>query len=234
MHPATDPTLAGRLLARSTAALVSPYDVTGLMSRLLDDCVEALGADSAGLLVTTEPALEMLSATSHRAVELEMMQSQTDAGPCVEAIRSRERVSSCSQEDMAARWPAFSAVAERAGYRSLHARPMTWQGRVIGGLNLFYSEAGELTSQQEDCAQAFADVATLAILNAGGRNPTEITQALKSALRGRTVIEQAKGVLAHQRGVDMERACAMLKEHAARERRSISEVAGAPIEGARR
>jgi GAF domain-containing protein len=234
MHPDTDSSLAGRLLARSTAALVSPYDVTGLMSRLLDDCVEALGADSAGLLVSTERSLELLSATSHRAVELELMQSQTEVGPCVEAIRSHEVVSSDSYEDMASRWPAFSAVAERAGYRSLHACPMTWQGRVIGGLNLFYSTPGELTSQQMDCAQAFADVSTLAILNAGGRNPTEIAQALKSALRGRTVIEQAKGVLAHQRDVGMEQAYAILKERAATERRSIGEVAGAVVEGARR
>jgi hypothetical protein len=55
----------------------------------LSSCADLTSADALGLLVRTAAGnLEMLSATSHQAAELELYQLQHDSGPCLDSIRT--------------------------------------------------------------------------------------------------------------------------------------------------
>ena len=42
------------------------------------------------------------------------------------------------------RWPRFGAEALAAGFHSVHALPMRLRGTVIGALNLFHAEPGDM------------------------------------------------------------------------------------------
>src|SRR5215207_6896426 len=81
------PTTSGQAFAAANAAMVRGVDGASTVHVLLSDCLELLGAETAGVLVRVgEQGLEMLAATSHRAAELELYQSQIHSGPCVEVI----------------------------------------------------------------------------------------------------------------------------------------------------
>jgi GAF domain-containing protein len=114
-----------------------------------------------------------------------------------------------------ARWPRFAPQALAAGFGSMHAVPMRLRGTVIGALNLFHTEVGEMHEADIDAAQALADIATIAILQQRATLEAQVVNQLRQhALNGRVVIEQAKGVVAEREGLDMEQAFTALRNHA--------------------
>jgi GAF domain-containing protein len=62
------------------------------------------------------------------------------------------------------RWPLFAPRAVAAGFRSVHAFPMRLRKEVIGALNLFGNEVGQIDSADAGVVQAMADVATIGLL----------------------------------------------------------------------
>src|SRR4029079_18486720 len=110
------------------------------------------------------------------------------------------------------RWPRFAAEAIAAGFHSVHSLPMRLRGQVIGALNLFHIEPGEMRQTDVEAAQALADVATIAILaNRAAREAQLVNEQLTYALNSRVVIEQAKGMVAERLGLDMERSFERLR-----------------------
>ena len=72
---------------------------------------------------------------------------------------------------------------------------------MIGALNLFHVEPGEMRPADIDAAQAMADVATIAILQHRATLEAQIiNEQLNHALNSRIVIEQAKGMVAERAG----------------------------------
>ena len=69
---------------------------------------------------------------------------------------------------------------------------------VIGALNLFSTTAEPLSAEDQQVAQALADIATIGILQerALQRRTDDRHVQLQSALESRIVIEQAKGIVA--------------------------------------
>ena len=104
---------------------------------------------------------------------------------------------------------------------------------VIGALNMF--RVGEGTMDDDDlvAAQAFADIATIAILqNRATLKAQVVNEQLSRALNSRIVIEQAKGVLAERASLDMEQAFARLRSHARNNNLRLADVANDIISGA--
>jgi transcriptional regulator with GAF, ATPase, and Fis domain len=195
---------SAQALADVASALVGEHETTGLLARLMLDSAELIPADAAALLVRTrEGAFEMLSATSHRAVELELYQAQQSAGPCVDAALLGRPVSAVGGDEIASRWGDVGRRIVDEGFQAVHAFPMHWREHVIGGLNLFSVAAQELTEPSRQLAQSFADLATLALVQPLGLGADDLAQRVTDALEGRVVVEQAKGVLAFQLSVDV-------------------------------
>jgi len=209
---------ATRALAVAAAAMVDDHDVIGILTELLRGSADALGAAAAGLVVKEDEhgRLEFLTATSHRVEELELYQLQVDSGPCVDCVHTDEHVFATRLEDVRSRWPELEEPFRRAGFVGVHAAPLHWHGRAIGALNLFWTNDGELGERGARLSQTFADVATMAIVNSGYVPVTQVLRRTRAALRERAVIEQAKGVLAHQEGLDMAEAFDRLVELAGR------------------
>lgn len=227
-------TLLGETMVTLADNLVSDFDVIELLTMLADRCVSLLGVSAAGLMLAgPDGVLRVIAASSEQMRLLELFELQTEQGPCLESYQSGEPVSDSDLAAAVDRWPRFAPEAIAAGFSSVHALPMRLRGDVIGALNLFETADGRLDAEGLQAARAFADIATIAILQYRATlSSRELVDQLNTALNTRIVIEQAKGVLAEREHVDMVRAFAMLRGHARRNNLRLSDVAAGVVSGA--
>lgn len=197
------------------SALVRGYDLVDLLTELTEDCARLLDVAEAGILLADGESgqLFVVAASSAIAHDLETHQLLLGAGPCFDCYYSGAPVTT-TDIGLDTRWPAFSVAALSRGFRSVHAVPMRLQDRRLGGLNLFGSSTGALNGADLVLAQAFADVATVAILQDQVVVDSRlVTAQLQHALTSRVQIEQAKGILSVVGGVDMNLAFAHLRTY---------------------
>ena len=226
-------TMLARTLVELADTLVDDFDVVDLLTLLTDRCVDVLDVGAAGLmLVAPDGGLRVMASSSETMRVLELYEIQNQEGPCLDCYHSGRPVMS---KDLAAadgRWPRFASEALAAGFRSVHALPMRLRGTVIGALNLFHVDAGEMDGADIGAAQALADVATIAILqHRASLEAQVVNEQLNHALNSRIVIEQAKGMVAEREGLDMEQAFGRLRTHARNDNRRLEDVAREVIEG---
>jgi GAF domain-containing protein len=157
----------------------------------------------------------MMASSSEAMRALELFELQSEEGPCLDCYRTGKAVVNQDLATVNARWPRFAPQALAAGFGSVHALPMRLGGTVIGALNLFHAEVGEMHQADIGAAQALADIATIAILQQRATLDAQVvTQLRQHALNSRIVIEQAKGFVAERAGLDMEQAFMALRNHA--------------------
>ncbi|MET1065176.1 MAG: GAF and ANTAR domain-containing protein [Arthrobacter sp.] len=221
---------AGRVSAafvKLANTLVVDYDIFDLLHTLVDESVGVLDAAAAGL-VLVDPAgdLQVMASTSEESQLVEVLQLEAGAGPCVDCYRTGTVVAIDDIAADGAKWPLFQSAALSQGFRSLHAVPMRLRSRTIGALNLFGREPGPLGAENAAIAQAFADVATITLLQElAAKESALINKQLQRALNSRILIEQAKGVIAQTSNVDMNAAFALLRSYARAHNQTIYETA---------
>ncbi len=225
--------LLSRAFVGLADTLVDDYDIIDLLDQLVSYSVELLAADAAGIMLADSRRNLRVVAWSHEDVELmELLQLQSDQGPCVECFRTGAPVSVPDLADEAGRWPAFvAAVADRGAYRSVHALPLRLRREAIGTMNLFHRQPGALPDADLAVGQALSDVATIGILQERAiRRSDVLTEQLQAALNSRVIIEQAKGVLAQHGGLSMDEAFGRLRRYARTHNGLLSEVARQVVE----
>ena len=176
-----------------------------------------LDVDAAGLMLTSvDGQLRVMASSSDAMRLLELFELQAQEGPCLDCYRTGQADREPRpRARRASRWPRFAVEASEAGFRTVHALPMRLRGNVLGALNLFHIEPGDMSSADVEAAQALADVATIALLQHRAALEAQLlNEQLNHALNSRVVIEQAKGMLAERQGVDLEGAFAVLRNHA--------------------
>jgi hypothetical protein len=201
-------------LAAALEAIVLPDpDVADVLAHLLADCAESTAADTCALLaLDSKGELSLLASESHRAVELELLQIQRDDGPCVEVMSSKEPLHVFGDDEIRSRWPSVGGAVVDAGFHAVEAYPMRWRGAVLGGLNLF--RADEHAPAAGAVAQAYADIATLVVVQSVSVDADQVRASLYEALSARGVVEQAKGVIAYREDTDLGAAYASLLRRA--------------------
>jgi len=221
---------ATQAFAAATAALTSGRDATDVLDQLVCDSAEVLGAKAVGLLVVAaDGGPELLSATSHQLAELELFQIQQDNGPCVDAIRDGAPVSAVGQDDIRARWPRIGEAMTSAGCHSLHAYPLRWRDRTLGALNTAYGSEASVTADAGLLGQALADMAAAIIVQTGDVTDDQITERVRQIMQARTAVEQAKGILAYTRNIDLAPAYDLLRRLAAESRTTLTDTAAGVI-----
>jgi transcriptional regulator with GAF, ATPase, and Fis domain len=215
--------------------LVDDFDVVDFLHELTVRCARVLGVSAAGVLLTDQRGvLRVVAASTEQTRLLELLQSQTNRGPCPECFHTGRpvAVADLSAPDAATRWPRFVAEARRIGFASVHALPMRLRTDVIGALNLFCTRPGALDEDTTRLAQALADVATIGLLQARAiRNREVLAEQLQTALNSRVVIEQAKGVIAERHQVDVDQSFTLLRSTARSSNRRLSDLARAIVDG---
>jgi transcriptional regulator with GAF, ATPase, and Fis domain len=208
--------------------LVADVDVVDLMHLLADRTVELLEhVDAAALILADQRGkLELAAASSPGAKVVELLALADEEGPCLDCVHSGEPVVNVERDDAARRWPRFTEATTRAGFHQAHALPMRLRTQVVGAFGLFSSHPETLDPDEHALGQALADVATIGLLQGRlVRDRTVLVEQLQSALNGRTLVEQAKGMLAAQAGISVEEAFMRMLTHARSNRVSLSTVA---------
>jgi GAF domain-containing protein len=216
-----------------TDTMVDDFDVIDFLHRVAARCVELLDCDEAGVMLTDAAGtLRVMASSSERAHALELMQTQTDEGPCFECFTRGEPVSSEDLEADRGRWPTFSPAALAGGFCSVHALPMRVRGQTVGALNLFRIPAGRLDETDVPIAQGMADIAAVGLMQERSvRESREVVQQLESALTSRVVIEQAKGVLAERAQISLDAAFLRMRGYARANNLKIGRVARDLVDG---
>lgn len=197
--------------------LVDDFDVVDLLTLLTDRCVELFDVQDAGIMLAAPMGdpLRVMASSSQVMRDLELYELQLREGPCVDCYHSGEPVFNEKLETTRRRWPDFTPAALDAGIRSVSAIPMRLRGTTIGALNLFRTRADELDGDDLATVRAFADVATIAILQHQAADDARVLNGqLNHALNSRIVIEQAKGMLAERANIDVAEAFHWLRNHA--------------------
>jgi hypothetical protein len=207
-------------------SLLDDFDVVDLLTGLTERCSELLDIEAAGFLLA-DPLnkLRLLAATSEQARELELFQLQADEGPCVDCYSTGQPVSVADIQGALQRWPRFVPAAVDAGFASVHAVPMRAAGIVLGALGLFGTHRGELNEADLLVGQTLTHIASVAILQEHPPTPSTVMPQLRSALTGRVVVEQAKGLLRQLLDVPVEDAFRLLRTYARVSGEHLTDVA---------
>ena len=212
-------------------SLVEDYDIVDLLDRLAAACVRLLGVTAAGLLLNDQQgSLAVVASSSEETRLLEIFQLQNDQGPCLDCVRTGTAVISGDLDADRGRWPLFASFALEAGFRSVAALPLRLREQTIGGLNLFDGRAVPVPPDDQQLAQALADVATIGILQQRtAHRSAMLNDHLQRALNSRVVVEQAKGVLAERNGMSMETAFDALRQYARDQNVKLTDLAVAIV-----
>lgn len=212
-------------LASFARLLVSEHQVGDVLYDLCDVAVAVTGATGAGVLLEdVDERLRYAAASDPLTGDLEGIQLEVGEGPCMLAHSSRDRVliADLASEE---RFPKMVPRTLDRGMRAVFTFPLLRKGESIGILDLYRDTPGPLSSEQMDRASLLADMVTTAVLNRRTYDDsTEVTQRLQLALDARIVMEQAKGRVAAQPGVDVRMAEQLIYEFARVLDRPVGEV----------
>jgi GAF domain-containing protein len=211
--------------------LVDEFDVIELLDELAGYCVDFLGVDAAGLLLTDQlNRLHVVAASTEQSHLVELFAVQAIDGPSLDCYRQGIPVIvlDLGEQSITRRWPRFVERADAYGFRSVHCLPLRLRTTAIGALTLFATTTTALSPSELRVAQALADTATIAILqqrSVDGHN--QVADQLQRALTGRIQIEHAKARLAERYGVPVDDAFQVMRKYARRHRLRLSELARA-------
>ena len=211
--------------------LVDEFDLIEFLQMVTARASELVGSAAAGLLLAdAEGRLQFMAASDEQSHLLELFQVQAEEGPCQDCFRKGTAVINSDLREAGDLWPLFAPRAVAGGFRSVHAFPMRLRKEVIGALNLFGTESAEIDADDARIVQAMADVATIGLLQERAVRRSELlSEQLQGALTSRIVIEQAKGAVAQARGVTVDEAFRMLRDHSRRTNQRLGVVAYAVL-----
>ena len=206
-----------------------------LVDRPLDDVLTEIvhvastgipGAESTSITLIRGEEAYTAAHAGEMALAADELQYERGYGPCMDAGRGGVvlRIDDMATET---RWPDYSARVLDVGVRSSLSVPLPYQGTSIGALNNYSSEVGAFRGEDAmTAAVQVAEVVAVAVANAEAHAQV-VDQALnmRRAMESRAVIEQAKGVLMAQRGIDAQQAFDMLREASQRYNRKLRDIA---------
>lgn len=213
--------------------LVADYDVVEFAQRLVDNLTALLPVSQAGIMLgDANGRLHVFASSSEHTRLLELFQVEANAGPCLEAYLTRDTVLVPDIQHERTRWPEFAERAAEYGFGAVFALPLRLRDERVGAVNLFRTQPGVMSEGDLSVGQGLSDVAAVGILHQRILVRAEvINQQLQTALNTRTVIEQAKGVLAERGAIDMDQSFTLLRGYARRTNQRLADLARAVVGG---
>jgi GAF domain-containing protein len=222
-----------RALVEVADTFVDDYDVVDFLHGLTERCVAILDVDEAGVMLSDATrTLRYVASSSEQMRLVELLELQHKEGPCLEAFQSGRVTMTIAADDAQKQWPIFGAHARDAGLASLAGVPMRLRTDRIGALNLFSRRPGGLTEEDQNIAQALADIATIGVLQARAIHDGQVVATqLQTALESRVAIEQAKGILAEYMAISVDDAFGLLRTYARSNNLKLTDAARRVVAG---
>jgi GAF domain-containing protein len=184
------------------------------------------GAESTSITLVRGDRAFTAAHTGEMALVADELQYEQGYGPCMDAGRAGVvlRIDDTRTEQ---RWPDYVPRVLEVGVRSSLSVPLPYQGSTIGALNIYSTRPQAFSSaESEEAATAVAGAVAVAVVNADAHDRlAEHARNMRVAMESRAVIEQAKGVLMAQRGVDAEQAFDILRHASQRYNRKLRDIA---------
>ncbi|MFK4222431.1 ANTAR domain-containing protein [Streptomyces sp. NPDC019890] len=194
--------------------------------------VAALPVSGAGVSAMSRTAASHpLCSTDDISEQLEELQLTLGVGPCVDAFTQGSAVLTPDLRtgELQGRWPVFADAALQAGALAVFALPLHMGAISPGVLDLYSRVPVRLNAEELADALAFADIATLILLDAqidvtGAPTGAMLDMRLEDLSAYRAEIDQAAGMLTVQLGVGIEEAFVRLRAYAYAQGRRLAEV----------
>jgi hypothetical protein len=192
------------------------FDIIDSAQRLADRCVELVETTEAGVMLTDrDGTLCHVASSSDKLRLVELYELEHHQGPNLDAYETGIPSHRSIREDAGNEWPRLASRARSAGFASVSVLPMRLRSETIGTLSLYSSASEPLEPCEQSLVQAFADIATIGILQQRAVGDGRVTASqLEHALESRVVIEQAKGVISQHLGISIETAFMLLRGYA--------------------
>jgi GAF domain-containing protein len=202
----------------------------------LEDLLDNLGA-AAGRIVPELTGLSLALAGEQLTFTLIASDSEIasldaaqylNGGPCVDVGLGNSAVEQYSAGDAMdeERWHRFAAATAAQGVASTLSLPVYAKGRLVGSVNLYAATPDAFEGRVQRLADLVGATPTAAIANADLSFSTRLeAAAAPQRLRDQAIIDTALGLIAADRGIDIERARQHLIEAAARAGTELVEVA---------
>jgi hypothetical protein len=195
------------ITARITSATALPEAVTDLLKVTTDVLPHGVHC---GMTLISEGEPATFASTSLPLEVVDETQHAGGDGPCMEAIRTRDVVTSDDLADEV-RWPVWAALARRRGVRSVLSYPFDVDPLTLGALNLYADAPHAFVEETPIVAMLVADHASLLlrvrmqqIADRGPANEESSSAA----------VERAVGIVMAQRGCPPSQALRHLHEAA--------------------
>jgi GAF domain-containing protein len=196
------------------------------LQHVVDLVAEALpGIEAVSVALVDRRKVVSAAFSAPVAALLDERQYESGFGPSLAVAASGEGVVVDLTAETAA-FPSFVRVAGRHGVRAAAALPLRDGGAVVGVLSLYCSTGQELVGHALATAREVADRLAPAVADVA-RYTAAVTLAeqLSEAMRSRAVIEQAKGVVMLEEGVDADAAWQHLSKASQRTNTKVHDVA---------
>jgi hypothetical protein len=154
--------------------------------------------DAASIALSVEGRPATAAVSARVALELDMVQYDTDDGPCLRAFRSMGSLR-MDLVEAAEAFPHFAVAMGKRGVRGVLSLPATWGDEMVATLNL-YSRVGVF----DETAEAVAAVLAAQVVIAVSRSP-EFALA-------RAVVEEAQRSADDQGAVNVATGLLMVNE----------------------
>lgn len=209
-----------------TQALLHTYDIGPVLYGLVDQVVQVLDVDGAGVSLARDGrTLAFVAATDADVTALEETQVALNEGPCHEAFSTGKVVTVVDLRDQD-RWTEYCHTAVDRGIHSVVGIPMPIGERRIGALDLYRREAHHWEGEELHIAQLLAEMASGYVLNAAELSESRtMAGQLQHALDSRVIVEQAKGILAERHDIEPSEAFRRLRQHARATQTNVHDVA---------
>lgn len=208
-------------LASAASAIHSPTSVQDTLDRIVETARDTLpGFDAVGISTVDKDGNVVTRARTSKLVdELDSLQYALSEGPCVDTLHESSVVSAprIAQDK---RWPRYVPAAVALGLKSQLAVKLYKNAEgTLGGLNIYSTTSDEVDEGAESMARLFAAHAALAL-----GYVTEV-KGLHEALRTRTNIGVAVGIVMNEYGVSQDAAFGLLVRSSSHSNIKIRDIA---------
>jgi GAF domain-containing protein len=215
-----------KALARLSAVLLSQESVdttVGLVTRVAVTTLP--GTTGAGVSLLDASGKRTTAASDPLVEQADLLQYELDEGPCLSAWRGRVPVR-IDDTEAEHRWPRWTQEAAARGIKAVLSAPMLTGDRSIGAIKVYSRQAAVYDEHSEQVLSLLAQQSAILLANAQSyEDANELASQLRTALAGRDLVGQAKGVLIAEGARDEVAAFSMLVTASQRSNMKLHEVA---------
>jgi GAF domain-containing protein len=174
-----------------------------------------------------------VAASDEKAARLAEVQYAAGEGPCLETIAGGKAIHVRDQQ-ADQRWVHYRSAALSRGVQSSLSLPFFVEGAPAGALNLYDGRGPDgFDAAAQKRAEVFAVQAATAVALSQQISKHERTSGqVAAALRSRSAIDQALGILMAQERCDAETALGLLRHHSQTTNQKLRDVAVRLVERA--